>query len=309
MRFSNLKGHFRKPETMPALKWMLGWHDEKQPKTPAIGVPVPFVQNDGAALRASTENTLTWIGHASFLLQLGGINVLIDPVLSPKLGWVKRNTPPGLDWPALPKIDFVLITHNHRDHMDAPTLQRLGPDPVYIVPQGLRPWFKRAGMQRIVEMAWWQQLDIDGLNITFVPAEHWTRRWLTDTNTSWWGGYVIERGGLRVYHSGDSGWFDGFRLIGERCGEIDAAMLPIGAYAPRWFMRPQHIDPDEAVRAFQAINARNFVAMHWGAFKLSDEPLDEPPKILRAAWEQASLPDSQLHIPAIGETLLLDKMA
>ncbi|MEA5098761.1 MAG: MBL fold metallo-hydrolase [Burkholderiaceae bacterium] len=308
MRFSNLKGHFRQPAAAAALKWMLGWHDEKQPKTPASGVPVPFVQNDGAALRGSTDNTLTWIGHASFLLQLGGINVLIDPVLSPALGWYRRNMPPGLDWPALPKIDFVLITHNHRDHMDAPTLKRLGPEPVYIVPQGLRSWFKRAGMQRIVEMAWWQQLDIDGLNITFVPAEHWTRRGLSDTNTSWWGGYVIERGGLRVYHSGDSGWFDGFSMIGERCGDIQAAMLPIGAYAPRWFMRSQHINPDEAVRAFQAVKAQRFIAMHWGTFKLSDEPLDEPPKILRAAWEQAQLPDNQLHIPAIGETLLLDKM-
>lgn len=309
MQFANLKGNFRKPETLRVLQWMLGLHGEKQPKTPSTGVPVPFVMNDGNALRHATQDTLTWIGQASMLIQLGGKSMLIDPVMSPALGWIKRNVPPGLDWSALPKIDIVLITHSHRDHMDAPTLKKLGPDPLYVVPQGLGAWFKRAGMRRIVEMAWWQQLEIEGVNITFVPAEHWSRRGLTDINTSWWGGYVLERGGMRVYHSGDSGWFEGFEMIGERCGEIHAAMLPIGAYAPRWFMAPQHIAPHEAVRAFSAVKAKQFVAMHWGTFKLSDEPLDEPPHVLRAAWENENLPENRLNIPAIGETLLLERLA
>ena len=309
MTFANLKGNFRKPETWRILKWLLGLHRERQPRHPATGVPVPFVHNDGQALRHAAQDTLTWIGQASFLVQLGGKNALIDPVMSTKLGWVRRNVPPGLDWPAMPKVDLVLITHSHRDHMDAATLKRLGPDPVYVVPQGLGQWFRRAGMRHIVEMAWWQQLEIEGVNITFVPAEHWSRRKLSDVNTSWWGGFVLERGGRRVYHSGDSGWFDGFEMIGERCGEIHAAMLPIGAYAPRWFMARQHIAPDEAVRAFLALKAQQFVAMHWGTFKLSDEPLDEPPRLLRAAWEQAGLPESRLNIPAIGETLLLENLA
>jgi len=308
MTFANLKGNFRKPETLRVLKWMLGLHADKQAKTPSTGVPVPFVHNDGEALQLALQDTLTWIGQASFLIQLGGKSMLIDPVMSPALAWVKRNVSPGLDWPALPKIDIVLITHNHRDHMDAPTLKRLGPDPVYVVPQGLGKWFRKAGMRRIVEMAWWQQLEIEGVNITFVPAEHWSRRGFSDINTSWWGGYVLECGGTRVYHSGDSGWFDGFKMIGERCGEIQAAMLPIGAYAPRWFMQPQHIDPHEAVRAFIDTKAKQFVAMHWGTFKLSDEPLDEPPRVLRAAWQKERLPESRLSIPAIGETLLLERL-
>lgn len=309
MPFTNLKGNFRKPETLRVLKWMLGLHDDKQVKTSSTGVPVPFAHNDGKALRLASQDSLTWIGQASFLLQLGGKSMLIDPVMSPALGWVKRNVPPGLDWPALPKIDLVLITHNHRDHMDAPTIKKLGSDPVYVVPQGLGTWFKRAGMRRIVEMAWWQQQEIEGVNITFVPAEHWSRRGFSDINTSWWGGYVLERGGMRVYHSGDSGWFDGFDMIGERCGEIHAAMLPIGAYAPRWFMAPQHIAPHEAVRAFSAVRAKQFVAMHWGTFKLSNEPLDEPPRLLRASWEIENLPENRLNIPTIGETLLLEKLA
>lgn len=309
MSFANLKGNFRRPETFRLLKWLLGLHEQKRAKSPATGVPVPFLHNDGRVLQNATQDTLTWIGHASFLVQLGGKNLLIDPVMSPAIGWFKRNAPPGLDWPALPKIDMVLITHNHRDHMDAPTLKRLGFDPVYVVPQGLGNWFRRAGMRRIVEMGWWQQMDIEGCHVTFVPAEHWSRRNLFDLNTSWWGGYVIERNGLRVYHAGDSGWFDGFEMIGELCGDIHAALLPIGAYEPRWFMRPQHIDPSEAVRAFQALNARQFVAMHWGTFKLSDEPLDEPPLTVRAAWEAATLPENRLNIPAIGETLLLEDLA
>ena len=308
MHFPNFDSRFRKPGTWRILQWMLRLHKERQAKHPATGIPVPFVHNDGQLLKSGAANTLTWIGHASFLLQLGGKNILIDPVMSPRLGWIKRNAPPGLAWQALPKIDFVLITHNHRDHMDTATLKRLGPNPVYVIPQGLSPWFKHVGMQRIVEMAWWQQLDINGLKLSFVPAQHWSRRHLNDINTSWWGGFVLERAGLRLYHSGDTGWFDGFKMIGERCGAIDFAILPIGAYAPRWFMHPQHINPEEAVRAFNALKARQFVAMHWGTFKLSDERLDEPPELLLEAWKKARLPQRRLHIPAIGETLFLDEL-
>ena len=267
------------------------------------------MQNDGNALRQSATDTLTWIGQASFLVQLGGQNLLIDPVMSRSLGFIKRNSPPGLDWPALPKIDAVFITHNHRDHMDAPTLKRIGPEPVYVVPRGLGVWFRQNGFPRVIEMSWWQREDIEGLDVTFVPAEHWSRRGLTDINTSWWGGYVIARNGLRVYHSGDTGWFDGFSQIAERFPDIHAAMLPAGAYAPRWFMRAQHIDPEEAVRAFKIIGAKQFVGMHWGTFKLSDEPLDEPLHILPAIWEKEELERRRLEPGVLGKILRLDKLA
>jgi L-ascorbate metabolism protein UlaG (beta-lactamase superfamily) len=306
--FSNLDGTADVADLVDILRWQLGFHDEKRPRTPATGVEVPAIANDGRAIRHATKDSLTWIGHASFLVQLGGKSVLIDPVMSERLSAViRRNVAPGLDWPALPKTGVVLVTHNHRDHMDAPTLKRLGPDPVYVVPAGLGDWFHRAGLPRVVEMRWWQEEEIDGLHVTFVPSQHWSRRGLTDVNESWWGGYVIERGGLRVYHSGDTAWFDGFSLIGERCGEIQAAMLPIGAYAPRWFMRRQHMDPGDAVRAFQALGADRLVAMHWGTFKLTDEHLAEPPELLREAWERAGLHDHQRVVPAIGETLMLDR--
>ncbi len=307
MRYSNLDGHKVGGSLLRVLKWKAGWHDEKRPPAPMTGVPVPVQANDGRELRKAAADALTWVGHASFLVQLGGSSALIDPVMSPALvgGLIPRNVAPGLGWQALPKIDLVLVTHNHRDHMDAPTLRRLGPDPVYVVPQGLGRWFARAGLPRVVEMAWWQRERIAGLDLTFVPAEHWSRRGLLDTNESWWGGYVIERGGLRVYHSGDTAWFDGFALIGEKCGAIDAAMLPIGAYAPRWFMQRQHMDPFDAVRAFAALGARRFVAMHWGTFKLTDEDLAEPPRLLAEAWQRGNMPQQRLAVPAIGQTLLL----
>ncbi len=308
MRFTNLNSDFQKPKNSHALRWMLGWHNEKQPKTPSTGIVVPFSHNDGKQLKKGDKDTLTWIGQASFLLQLAGKNILIDPVLSKKIAWIKRNSPPGIDWPAMPKINLVLITHNHRDHMDIPTLKKLGSDPIYLVPKGLGSWFTKNNFHRVIEMGWWQTEDIEGLTITFVPAEHWSRRGLTDINTSWWGGFVIEKNGICLYHSGDTGWFDGFAEIGNRFGHIDIAMLPIGAYAPRWFMKYQHINPIEAIHAMNVLKAKYFVPMHWGTFKLSDEPLDEPPVLLRETWEKANYPDNSLKMAALGQILMLDKM-
>jgi L-ascorbate metabolism protein UlaG (beta-lactamase superfamily) len=302
--FANLAGNAYPASLLRALRWKLGLFEGRRASSPRTGVPVPAVPNDGRDLRGAPQEALTWIGHATFLVQLGGASALIDPVMSPRIaGVIPRNVAPGLDWPALPKIDLVLVTHNHMDHMDAPTLRKLGSDPVFVVPRGLGCWFRRAGKPRVLEMDWWQQEEVAGMRVTFVPAEHWSRRGLNDINMSWWGGYVLEGGGVRVYHSGDTAWFDGFQLIGERCGPIDAAMLPIGAYEPRWFMRGQHMNPEDAVRAFQALGARRFVAMHWGTFKLTDEPLEEPPVFLRDAWARAALSESALSVPAIGETL------
>lgn len=256
-------------------------------------------------LRAAAQLALTWIGHATFLAQIGGRNILTDPIFASRLAVVRRNAPVGVARKDLPKIDMVLVTHNHRDHMDGPSLRELGPEPVYVVPKGLADWFRKAGLTRVVEMEWWEEREVEGVNVTFVPSQHWSRRGLLDENTTLWGGYVLEREGARVYHSGDTAWFDGFAEIGERVGAIHAAMLPIGAYEPRWFMRRQHIDPFEAVRAFQALGAERFVAMHWGTFCLTDEPLDEPPTLLRQAWDEAALPEAKRFIPAIGETLRL----
>jgi L-ascorbate metabolism protein UlaG (beta-lactamase superfamily) len=303
--FRNLGGDAHVAGLGDVLRWQLGLHDEKRPRSPKRGVEVPVVDNDGRALRGAVNDSLTWIGHASFLVQLGGRSLLIDPVLSRSLGpGIVRNVAPGLKLEQLPAIDAVLVTHNHRDHMDEPTLLQLGAAPLYVVPRGLARWFEKRGLKRVVEMDWWQEHEVDGVKITFVPSQHWSRRGLLDTNESWWGGYVLEHDGLRFYHSGDTAWFEGFRAIGERLGSIQAAMLPIGAYAPRWFMKHQHMNPEDAVAAFQALGAQELVAMHWGTFKLTDEPLAEPPEFLREVWEGAGLSDARRRMIAIGQTLI-----
>jgi L-ascorbate metabolism protein UlaG (beta-lactamase superfamily) len=303
-RFTNQDGSTNPHGLRTVLKWKLGLHDGRRIDAPARA-DVPRIANDGAALRGAPHPALTWIGHATYLVQLGGKSLLTDPVFSTRLAILPRNGPPGLARADLPHIDVVVVTHNHRDHMDAPSLLALGPAPVYVVPQGLGGWFRKNGLTRVVEMQWWEQREVEGLAITFVPSQHWSRRGLFDENASLWGGYVIEREGLRVYHSGDTAWFDGFAEIGRRVGLIDAAMLPIGAYEPRWFMRTQHIDPLEAIQAFEQLGARRFFAMHWGTFKLTDEDLLEPPELLRLHWAERNLPEDRREIPAIGETIRL----
>lgn len=303
-RFQNLDPSSNYRGLRHVLKWQLGLGPEPKRRSPSRA-PVPFITNDGQALLGAPAPSLTWVGHATYLLQLGGRSILTDPVLSSRVALVPRNVAPGLTYQTLPKLDVVTVSHNHMDHMDAPTLRKLGPGVRYVVPLGLAAWFRGEGLDNVVELDWWQTTDEGGVRITLVPAQHWSRRGLNDTDETLWGGFVYESGGLRAYHSGDTAYFSGFKLIGERCGPIDAAMLPIGAYDPRWFMRPQHMNPEDAVRAFLDLGARRFFAMHWGTFKLTDEPLEEPPAFTRREWSARGLPPEQLVIPAIGETVLL----
>jgi L-ascorbate metabolism protein UlaG (beta-lactamase superfamily) len=304
-RFRTLDGTGPQRGLADVLRWKLGLGDgPRSPPAPARA-PVPQVPNDGRALAGAERPALTWVGHATFLVQLAGVSVLTDPILSPRIFRIARNVPPGLAWEALPRIDAVVVSHNHYDHLDAPTLERLGSAPAYFVPRGLGRWFRRAGLTRVTEMDWWQRERVGPLSVHFVPSQHWSRRGLADTNRTLWGGFVLEDGARRVYHSGDTAYFEGFRQIAERLGAPTAALLPIGAYAPRWFMQPQHMDPADAVQAFVDLGAERFVAMHWGTFKLTDEPLDEPPRRLREAWAARALPPERLSVPAVGETLWL----
>jgi L-ascorbate metabolism protein UlaG (beta-lactamase superfamily) len=244
---------------------------------------------------------LTWLGHAGWLVQLDGVSLLVDPVLSRSLpGGVPRNVPVPVEVRHLPRIDAQLVSHNHYDHMDLPTLKAVGA-PV-IAGLGSRRTVAAAGL-RCTELGWWQQTTVGRVTVTFVPAQHWSRRGLLDANRSLWGGFVIEGPSARIYHSGDTAAFAGFREIGRRFPRLDAALLPIGAYDPAWFMQKQHLSPEQAVQAFVDLGARAFVAMHWGTFKLADEPLDEPPLRLAAEWKRRSLPDAARHVLAVGETI------
>lgn len=249
----------------------------------------------------------TWIGHSSVVLQMDGRTWLCDPVWSDRVGGiVRRQTPPGIPWESLPpQIDGVLLSHDHYDHMDADTLKRLPRRTPILCPIGVARWLKRRGFTRVHEKSWWERVDLDGGHrATYVPAQHFSGRTPWSRDRTLWGGWVLEgHAGSKAYFAGDSGYFRGFRQIGEEFPGIDLAMIPIGAYSPRWFMSPVHVDPPQAGQAFLDVGARVMLPIHWGTFRLADEPIDEPPEILREWWQEQNLDPARLAIPALGQTI------
>jgi L-ascorbate metabolism protein UlaG (beta-lactamase superfamily) len=273
----------------------------KSPQTAQVPVVPADVRRLATPPAVGEPLRLTWLGHASWLVQLDGASLLIDPIFGSRISYViPRRVPVPLQPAQLPRIDATLVTHSHYDHYDRPSV--LAARARVVLGTGLG---RRLPLP-VRELSWWDAERInDHVRVSFVPSQHWSRRGLFDTNQTLWGGFVIEGARARVYHAGDTAWFAGFKEIGERFPDLDAALLPIGAYDPAWFMEKQHMNPEQAVQAFLDLRARNLVAMHWGTFKLTDEPLDEPPQRLRAEWRRRALPEDGLRIPAIGETLEL----
>jgi L-ascorbate metabolism protein UlaG (beta-lactamase superfamily) len=261
---------------------------------------------------SSDEIAVTVINHATVLIQFAGVNVLTDPMYSKRaspVSWAgpKRVRDPGVAFESLPRIDVVVLSHNHYDHMDLPTLRRLRDrwDPLIVVGLGNARYLAGQGLERTTELDWWQSMEVaPSVRLTFVPAQHWSGRGFGDRRRMLWGGHWFDAPAGRVYFAGDSGYPAQFREIRRRLGQPDIALLPIGAYEPRWFMAPQHINPEEAVRTHLDLGARMSIAMHFATFhQLSDEPIDAPVEGLAAARYQHAMPDDVFRVLPFGETL------
>lgn len=273
------------------------WHVPRVDPAPASLLPPP-----------ASGIAATWVGHSSVVLQIDGRTILCDPVWSRRLAGglvVARYTPPGIPWSALPRVDALLISHDHYDHLDAPTVQRIPRSTPVVCPLKLGRWFRARGFVDVTELPWWGAATLFGTHkVTCVPAQHFSGRTGFDRDRTLWGGHVVEGPeGSVAYFAGDSGYFSGFREIGERFPRIDLAMIPVGAYEPRWFMSPVHVSPQEAGQAFLDTNARAMLPIHWGAFRLADEAIDEPPRALAKWWDEKGLDRARLRVPALGETV------
>ena len=304
------------------------------PKPPAT--PTPSVAADlpriaayqrsapgSTAGRSPSAPAVTWIGHATLLVQAGGLNVLTDPIFSDRASPVqlvgpKRAQPPGVAMDVLPPIDVVVVSHNHYDHLDRQSVaalygkaQREGGATLFLVPLGQKPWFTEVGIPNVVELDWWQSHTVRGVTFTLTPVQHWSARGILDRSKTLWGGWAVLGADLHWYFGGDCGYSQDFadtrahfadRQTAASGGGFDVALLPVGAYEPRWFMREQHMNPDEALQAHHDLGAKRSIGMHWGTFELTDESLDQPPKDLAGARLARDVDEATFSVMKIGET-------
>ncbi|MCF8056214.1 MAG: MBL fold metallo-hydrolase [Desulfocapsa sp.] len=273
----------------------------------------PLLQPDIEGLnQVSASPRVTWIGHATLLVQWQGKNILTDPHFSERaspVSWAgpKRVVPPAIKVRELPPIDVIIISHDHYDSLDTDSVRQLSlhhPQAKFFVPLGIGRWLVNKGIPeaQVEEMDWWEKRMFKGLTVTATPVQHWGRRSLWNTNENLWAGWAVKGEGFNFFFVGDSGYAPHFKEIGEKLGPFDLAAIPIGAYEPRWFMSFAHMDPGESVRVHQDLRAKRSVAMHWGTFILTDEPLDEPPKELVEHLEKAHLQSGEFFVLKHGET-------
>jgi N-acyl-phosphatidylethanolamine-hydrolysing phospholipase D len=308
------------------LRWR--WNAWRNHLPPAPSAPTPQTLPDLAFIGANAKAgaamvpAVTWIGHATVLAQLGGLNLLTDPIFSERaspMSFVgpQRAQPPGLAFTQLPHIDVVVVSHNHYDHCDMASLQALntqaGGPPLFLVPLGLKAWLADIGISNAVELDWWQSHRVGAVDFVLTPVQHWSGRTLTDRLETLWGGWAVFAPDAHLFHAGDTGYSRDFEDIAARFadrqsdGGFDIALIPVGAYEPRWFMKDQHVNPDEAVQIHRDLRARRSLGIHWGTFALTDEPLDEPPRALARARSAAGVTEEAFFLLAIGQTRRLPR--
>lgn len=275
---------------------------------------VPVAATDVTALKSPNPDVLqaTWIGHSTVLIQYKGKTVLTDPIFSKRAAPVSfagpaRVTPPGYAIIDLPPVDLIVISHNHYDHLDKPSLDKLAANSLHIAaPLGVGQWIKAKTefSEQVTEFDWWQRREISGITVTATPSQHWSGRSTTDRYKTLWAAWAITIEDKTIWFGGDTGYNNiQFKEIGKRLASVDFAIIPIGAYAPRWFMQSSHANPEEAVLIHQEIGATQSIGVHWGTFPLTSEPIDEPPARLKKAMQAASLEPESFKSLAIGETI------
>lgn len=289
------------------IKWRF---DRNRPVWPEQVVNLPHAEITTSAPLNTIK--ITFIGHATTLIQTPELNILTDPIFSERaspVSWYgpKRVRQPGIKMDELPPINVVLISHNHYDHMDITSLKKLEErfHPTFLVPLGDKQFLLNRGMTNVIEMDWWQQYQAKQIVITFLPAKHWSARWLSDRNRTFWGSYGIENAGKKIYFAGDTGYSLHFKLIHEKWGQPDLAILPIGAYVPRWMMSQNHINPQEAVKASIDLQAKQSLAIHFGTFQLGDEGFNQPIADLKKAMEELSNEQNQFLVLPEGRNILI----
>jgi N-acyl-phosphatidylethanolamine-hydrolysing phospholipase D len=264
-------------------------------------------------------STITWIGHTSFLMQIGGLNVLTDPIWSERASPVqfagpRRWVPPAVDFDSLPPVDAVILSHDHYDHLDSSTVSRLAeryPATRWYAPLGVGAFLSRHGARDVIQSDWWDESTLGELHLTCLPAQHFSGRTLGRRNTTLWCGWALRTANSSLFFAGDTALHPDFRSIATRCGPFEVAILPIGAYEPRWFMGSVHMNPEDCINAVDQLetgqNGTRLVmaAAHWGTFKLTDEPMDEPPARMRARWKAAGRDGNDLWIMRHGETRVM----
>ncbi len=290
------------------------WKWRKESKKPEP-MSFPLAKNDPTFLQENrSQKTLTWIGHASFLIQIDGINILTDPHLTKRASPVvfagpSRTTPPGLDINDLPEIDVIVISHNHYDHLDYQTIlnitrKQITNQPLILVPLKLKKLVESFGARNVKELGWWDTTNFKNLNIHAVPVQHWSNRSF-NTNKTLWCGWVFENKNFKCIFVGDTGYSKDFATIQQRFGHMDLSLIPIGAYAPRWFMKYHHCNVDEAIQIHKDLKSKKSIAMHWGTFQLTDEPMDEPIKLLKKLAPEKNLLSNEFVAMTHGESKIL----
>ncbi len=285
---------------------LLRWLASRGSFDPGTAPPVPVVPNDGAYLaRPHEPPSLTHVGHATYALHWEGQVLVTDPFFGRRAAVVRRSAPPAFGPGAFPPGTVVVITHNHYDHLDRRSVAALAERAAFLCPLGLGGLLRAWGVREVRELDWWEEAEVGGTVLTCLPAQHWSRRLGQGRNRTLWCSWLAARGGLRAFLGGDSGYFVGFREIGRRFPGIDLALVPAGAYAPRWFMHYHHMNVPEALQAFRDLGARAMVPVHWGALRLGDEPPTRPLEDLRRELEQRPGLADRVRVLPVGGRLLL----